>query len=208
MISAITGTLVAVGDDRVELELGPMRCELLICAGEVEAMRGQLGRQLTLHTLCYLEGDPSRGNLQPRLIGFRRVEERRFFEHFTSVNGIGPRKALKSLIAPIEDIAHAIETGNTRFLVDLPQIGRRLAETIIATLSGRLGAFVASPVVESKPATRSGEDEIAIGVVCGPQIGLRRAEAESLLERVKRADPSLVRAEQLVPEMLRLHASG
>lgn len=207
MISAVTGTLAAVFDDRVEIDVGPIRCELLVCAGEIEPFRAQIGQELTLHTLCYLEGDPNRGNLEPRLIGFRRASEKRFFELFTTVNGIGPRKALRCLVAPIEQVAHAVESGNTRFLVELPQIGKRLAETIVATLSGKLSGFVAAPVVEMKPITRSGEDEVAIGIVCGPQIGLRRAEAESLLERAKRTNPGLTRAEELVPVMLRLHGS-
>jgi Holliday junction DNA helicase RuvA len=206
MISAVTGTLAAVHDDRVEVALGPVRCEVLVCAGDIEPLRQQIGREMTFHTLCYIEGDPNRGNLEPRLIAFRRPSEKRFFELFTSVNGIGPRKALKCLVAPVEDVAHAIESGNTRFLVGLPQIGKRLAETIVVTLAGKVGGFVSAPVVETRPVARSGEDEIAIGIVCGPQIGLRRAEAEELLERAKRSNPKLARADELVPAMLRLHA--
>ena len=60
MISALTGTLAAVNEDRVELDVGPVRYELLVCAGEIEPLRPLLGRELTLHTLCYLEGDPNR----------------------------------------------------------------------------------------------------------------------------------------------------
>jgi Holliday junction DNA helicase RuvA len=209
MIAAVTGNLAAVHDDRIELDVGPMRYELLVCAGELEALRGEVGREMTLHTLCYLEGDPNRGNLEPRLIGFRRPTEKKFFELFTTVNGIGPRKALKCLVSPIEEVAHAIESGNTRFLVDLPQIGKRMAETIIATLSGKLAAFLAAAVADVKATVRrSSEDEIAIGIVCGPQIGLRRIEAENLLERAKRSNPKLTRAEEIVPEMLKLHGQG
>lgn len=206
MISAVTGRLAAVLEDRVELDVGPIRYELLVCAGEIEHLRSHQNQELLLHTLCYLEGDPNRGNLEPRLIGFRRPLEKRFFELFTSVNGIGPRKALKCLIRPIEDVAHAIESSDTRFLVELPQIGKRMAETIIATLSGKMAPFLAAPVVELKAIKRSTEDEAAISLVCGPQIGLRRVEAESLLERAKRTDPELKRAEDLVPVMLKLHA--
>jgi len=180
---------------------------LLVCAGEIEQLRSQMGQDVFLHTLCYLEGDPNRGNLEPRLIGFRRTSEKKFFELFTTVNGIGPRKALKCLIQPIEQVAHAIESGNTRFLVELPQIGKRMAETIIATLSGKMAAFLAAPVIEVRAVRRSSEDEAAIALVCGPQIGLRRLEAENLLERAKQTDSKLSRAEDLVPVMLKLHAS-
>ena len=154
----------------------------------------------------YLEGDPNRGNLEPRLIGFLTARDKKFFELFTTVNGIGPKKALKALSVPIADVAHAIESGNTRFLVDLPQIGKRLAEQIVATLSGKLGTFAEGAGVAA-PARRSSEEETAIAVMTAPQMGLRRGEVEALLDRVKQTSPSLKTAEQFVPEILRLHSA-
>src|SRR5207302_2413101 len=111
-----------------------------------------------------------RGNLEPRMIGFLRVEQRKFFELFTTVSGIGTRKALRALTVPTGQIAHAIETGNTRFLIALPQIGKRLAEQIVATLAGKVGA-VATGLGEKIPVSsrRSDEEEAAIAVVSGPQ---------------------------------------
>ena len=53
---------------------------------------------------------------------------------------------------------------------------------------------------------RTSEDEAAIGVLTSPQMGLRRAEAEALLNRAKQSKPAAAKAEELVPEMLRLHA--
>lgn len=182
--------------------------DLLVSAADAQNLRDQLGQSVTFHTLMYLEGDPNRGNLQPRLIGFLTPQDRRFFELFTTVNGIGPKKALRALCVPIADVARAIETGNTRFLVDLPQIGKRLAEQIVATLSGKLGDFAQGATRLPASSPRSAEEQAAIAVLTGPQMGLRRAEAEALLDRVKQCSPHLKTAEQLVPEMLRLHSGG
>lgn len=209
MIAAITGRLKSVNEVNAQLEVGAIVYELLISAAEARNLESSIGQPLTFHTLMYLEGDPNRGNLEPRLIGFSSTRDKRFFELFTTVNGIGPRKALKALSAPIADVARAIETGNSRFLVDLPQIGKRLAEQIIATLSGKLGAFAEGPIERARPTIRrSTEEEDAIAVLTSAQMGLRRAEAETLLERVKQASPDLSKAEQFVPEMLRLHSAS
>jgi holliday junction DNA helicase RuvA len=208
MICAITGRLKSIEQTTAQLEVGAMVYELLISAADSQNLADMLGQSVTFHTLMYLEGDPNRGNLEPRLIGFTSPRDKRFFELFTTVNGIGPKKALKALTAPIADVARAIESGNTRFLVDLPQIGKRLAEQIIATLAGKLGAFVEGPVEPRVISSRrSTEEETAIAVLIGPQMGLRRIEAEALLDRVKQSSPDLKSAEQFVPEMLRLHSS-
>jgi Holliday junction DNA helicase RuvA len=207
MIAAITGRLMGIDETSIQLEVGPIVYELLMSAAALRDLGDSIGQNVTFHTLMYLEGDPNRGNLEPRLIGFTTPGDKRFFELFTTVNGIGPRKALKALTAPIADVARAIESGNTRFLVELPQIGKRLAEQIIATLSGKLAEFTDGVATRPRPPSRrSTEDETAIGVLTGPQMGLRRIEAEALLDRVRQMSPELKAAEELVPEMLRLHS--
>jgi Holliday junction DNA helicase RuvA len=76
---------------------------------------------MTFHTLLYLQGDANGGNLEPRLIGFLRREDKKFFEKFITVKGIGPKKALKALAVPVGEIAHAIESKDAKFLVELPR---------------------------------------------------------------------------------------
>jgi Holliday junction DNA helicase RuvA len=209
MLAAITGRILSVDETSIQLEVGPIVYELLVSAADIRDLGESIGQSLTFHTLMYLEGDPNRGNLEPRIIGFTSPRDKRFFELFTTVNGIGPRKALKALSAPIPDVARAIESGNTRFLVDLPQIGKRLAEQIIATLSGKLGAFTDGVVARSlAPSRRNNEEEAAIAFMTSPRMGLRRAEAEALLDRAKQSAPELKTAEQLVPEMLKLHSGS
>ena len=46
------------------------------------------------------DGDANGGNLEPRLIGFLRRDDKKFFEKFITVKGIGPKKALKALALP------------------------------------------------------------------------------------------------------------
>src|SRR5687767_15386957 len=141
MISAITGELKRVEEDRVHLQCGPILYELLVPAADVTELQVNLGEQITFHTILYLEGDAARGNLEPRFIGFIRVEDRKFFERFTTVKGIGVKTALRALTVPVGQIAQAIESRDARFLVGLDGIGKRTAELIVAELSGKVKDF-------------------------------------------------------------------
>jgi holliday junction DNA helicase RuvA len=206
MICALTGELRHVEEGRLHLQVGPMVYELLIPAADAPGLLAMIGQELTFHTLMYLEGDPNRGNLEPRLIGFLRREDKRFFELFTTVKGIGPRRALRALAAPVGQIAEAIEAKDARFLVGLPEIGKRTAEQMVAELAGRVKAFVVSTkgrtAAVSTGRRRTPAEEDAITALT--QLGERRADAEQLLDRVRQLHPEADGSDLLLREMLRL----
>src|SRR5215204_2000230 len=153
MIASLTGTLKHVDEDRVQLEVGPILYEVLVPAVDLNYLEAAIGEDMTFHTLLYLQGDANGGNLEPRLLGFLRREDKKFFEKFITVKGIGPKKALKALALPVGEIAQAIESKDARFLCELPEIGKRTAETIVAELSGKLEEF-ATPIAVSRAAGR------------------------------------------------------
>ena len=211
MISALTGQLVAVHDASIDLSAGPVVFSVLVPAIDVEPLRGQLNRTLTFHTLLYLEGDASRGNLEPRVIGFLRADDRAFFDLFTTVKGIGPKTALRALTESIGTIAAWIESRDARSLVKLNGIGKRTAELIVAELSGKcakFATFTQTPSAEPasagrKQATRTftADQEDAIRALVN--LGERRLDAENLLDRVLRSNATLGDANELLTEMLR-----
>ena len=209
MISALTGQLVKVHDASIDLRAGPIVFSLLVPAIDVEPLRAQVNRELTFHTIFYLEGDASRGNLEPRVIGFLRAEDRAFFDLFTTVKGIGPKTALRALTEPIGTIASWIESKDARSLTKLSGIGKRTAELVIAELAGKCAKFatqqagVASATRSSNVNTRnfSPDQEDAIRALIN--LGERRLDAENLLDRVLRANPKLSDTNAIVTEMLR-----
>lgn len=207
MISAITGELKRVDEEHAHVQCGPMLYELSVPAIDVPELQGRIGEELSFHTIFYLQGDGN--SFEPQLIGFLRSEDREFFQQFITVKGIGPKTALRALTVPVGQIADAIESRDSRALTALKGIGKRTAELIIAELGGKVAGF-AAPVERTvtKAMRLSEEDEAAIAVLVSPQMGLRRPDAERLLIRVKDSNPNLAKAEQLVPEMLRLHAMG
>ena len=208
MISALTGELRHVEEDRVHLQSGPILYELLIPASDATLLQAGVGESMTFHTIFYLEGDASGGNLEPRLIGFLRVEDKRFFQKFITVKGIGPKKALKALVFPAGEIAQAIEGKDTRFLVGLPQIGKRMAEQIVAELAGKVEEF-ATPYQGSKPSIPAGgrspaEEDAILSLMA---LGERRADAEHLLDRARANNAGLKSTNDFVREMLRMRTA-
>jgi Holliday junction DNA helicase RuvA len=208
MISALTGELRRVDDDRLHLQVGPVLVEMLIPASDVEFLRAAVGQEMTFHTILYFEGDAAGGGgLEPRLVGFLRPQDKRFFDKFITVKGIGPKKALKALIHPTGEVAQAIESKDTRFLVGLPQIGKRMAELIVAELSGKVAEFATAAVGGKMNGAAVGShrnalEEDAISTLMA--LGERRSDAEHLLDRARQHNGNLKTTEALVREMLRM----
>ena len=205
MISALTGKLQQVGEGSVQVQAGAIVYEMLVPAADLEELRAQVDEEITFHTIFYLEGDASRGNLSPRLIGFLRAQDKKFFDIFTTVKGIGPKTALRALSVPTGEIAHAIESKDTRFLVQLDGIGKRTAELIVAELGGKLKSFLLTATLPAGTprAGRPAVEEDAIAAMMALDERLRRPDAEHLLERAKQADPALKTTDGLLREMLR-----
>jgi len=143
MITKISGTLERVDptSNAVELAIGPLVHEVLVTELVRRGLQQQIGKPIVLHTLEYLEGNPTRGNLVPRLVGFLSEVEREFFELICEVDGVGVRKALRAIIRPVGEIATLIEEQDAKALSTLPGIGAATAERMIAKLRRRMPKF-------------------------------------------------------------------
>jgi Holliday junction DNA helicase RuvA len=207
MIASLTGELRHVDEDRIHLQVGPILYEVLVPASDTNLLQAGIGEEMTFQTLLYIQGDANGSNLEPRLIGFLRREDKKFFEKFITVKGIGPKKALKALALPVGEIAHAIESKDARFLTELPEIGKRTAETIVAELSGKVKEFVTAIPETAAGVTLGGNrrtpvEEDAIQALMA--LGERRVDAEHLLDRAKQNAPNLKTTDALLREMLRM----
>ncbi len=204
MIAKISGTLAEVAKAAVLLEVGEIGYEVMVPGYALELLASKTGQQVSLYTLEYLEGSlATGGNLVPRLIGFMHSEERSFFERFTSVKGVGMRKALKALSMPISRVASAIEAKDTKLLQSLPGVGKRLADQMVAELAGKMDEFALAAAAERGDTSgwTQGHTE-ALEILL--QLGERRSDAQELIERVRQVDPKMNRAEEIVQAVYRL----
>ncbi len=143
MICRLTGTLVGVEGQTAQVEPGGgVTYEVLLPAYWVPALSAKVGQTVTLVTLQYLESEGQGASYLPRLIGFPTEQDRRFFGVFTTVKGIGNRKALRAMAVEPAAIARAVASKDARELQKLPEIGKRLAETMIAELNGKVDGYL------------------------------------------------------------------
>lgn len=202
MIRRITGTLAGVVEGRepiVEVELPGTGVVLEVLVPRYLAERlagGPPGGALTVHTRVSLESSTQGQSFQPRVVGFESDHHRRFFELLTGVKGMGTRKALRAMTVEPASIASAIARDDTKALEKLPEIGKRLAQTIVAELSGKVEPFLgegelagleAASVIR-EPKRREPVVEEAIGALVA--LGEGRAEAERKVDAVLGSRPA------------------
>lgn len=212
MISRLAGELIAIDDGRALLRCDHITYEVLVPGFDQQRLGASIGQSITFHTLYYLENQNQGAAYVPRLIGFNSANDRAFFELFTTVKGIGNRKALRALQLPLGTVAAAIAEKDVDLLVSLPEIGKRTAETIIVELHGKVNRFI-----ELKPSTVGSERNMANdaatalvrdAVTVLTQLGEQRLIARQLVDRVLAADPTLTTAESLVAAAFRLKEMG
>ncbi len=141
MITKITGQLIALEENVLALGVGAFEYEILIPEFTRRQLQGQIGQEISLHTVDYLEGNPMQGRMTPRLIGFLSEIEREFFDLFCSVDGVGVKKALRAMVRPVKEVATAIEEQDATSLSALPGVGPAIAERIIAKLRRKVPKF-------------------------------------------------------------------
>jgi Holliday junction DNA helicase RuvA len=157
MISRLKGKLDRVSDNYALLENGGVYYEVLLPSALADRLKenGSVGSEISFETIHYIEAGDKKSSHYPKLVGFTDRVDREFFSLLISVPGLGVKKALKSLVLPIKEIASAIETKDSGRLTQLPGVGGRQAEKIIAELNGKTAKFALSrndePLTSSRP---------------------------------------------------------
>jgi Holliday junction DNA helicase RuvA len=145
MITRITGVLNRVLDEEVRIQVGGLEYQVLVPDFVRRRVQNNLGKEVTLHTTHFFDGNPMQGRVVPRLIGFLSEVELDFFDLFCTVDKIGVRKALKALVRPIKDVADAIQRQDSKWLSTLPGVGGPTSEKIIATLRRKVTKYALMP---------------------------------------------------------------
>lgn len=209
MIVSVRGQLVRWDADAstVWIDVQGVSYEVLIPAFAADWMETlEVNGELHVYTYYYA----SERNPTPQLIGFRHQAEREFFRKFIEVPDIGPVKAVRALTHPVAEIARWIEAEDTVALTQLPGIGQRGAQTIVATLAGRLvheallqdGASGEPPRERVEPAAGLREDAVEALI----SLQYARRTAERLVNEALSARPDVDSLETLLRTILEQQA--
>ncbi len=229
MIIRFTGILESVGNNTAILALEGaagvgVAHELLIPAYLAERLKagrtpdgapgpdgnGGVGVRMTFHTLQYLEAVGQGTSFIPRTLGFGTPAERAFFELITTVKGLGNKRATRALAEEPASIAASIATRDVKALQRLPEIGKKLAETIVLELRDKIQPMLitlgstpediaprahVNGYLEPKPALPREAEEAVIALT---SLGQNRQQAERMVELALQRTPTLATPDEIV----------
>ena len=138
MIGRLTGTLLAVDEATILIDVGGVGYEVDITATTLTQLPG-IGGPVTVHTHFNVREDDQ------SLFGFHSREERDLFRSLIRVNGVGPRVALGLLSGiSVADFARCVADKDIGRLTKVPGIGKKTAERVVIDLEGRVEHLVVS----------------------------------------------------------------
>ena len=213
MIARLEGVLEHLLDGAALVRCdGGLTYEVHLPAYAAARLGGSIGQAIALHTLYFIEGSAQGTTMTPRLAGFLSTDDRRFFELFTTCKGIGNRRALRSMTLDTAQIAAAIADRDVSILQSLPEIGKRTAETVIATLRGKVDAFLSADAyggdsnAGGAPTPRSGMAREVLEVLL--QLGENRIQSMKWIDEALREEEQPTDTQELLQRVYRIKAGG
>ena len=200
------GKLVAINAGKALLEINGITYDILITSSIEKRLiaTGKIGQEITLHIMHYIEGNVAVGSLIPRLVGFLNETDLDFFSLLITVQGLGVKKALKSLVIPVKEMAKAIELNDMKTLGKLPEIGTKTAQKIVVELKGKVAKFalLREEELPEFEEVKDIEAEYQIEAVeILKQLQYSEHEAKNIVSRTAEACPHITTAEKLIQEI-------
>ncbi len=200
MIGYLEGNLLKKEEDKILLLVNKVGYEVLVPTVVMDSLKTKaIGSEVSL----YIYYQQTERQPKPVLIGFNNEVEKEFFQHFISVEAIGPLKAVKALSAPIGEIARAIETKDTSELAQLKGIGKRTAQKIIASLAGRMNKFALTHKTDKDTVMGQANFKQQVLDVLVNQLGHKQADAVKMIAGAMKANASISTPEELFEEVYR-----
>ncbi|MCK5507592.1 MAG: Holliday junction DNA helicase RuvA [Desulfobacterales bacterium] len=200
MISYIEGKLLKKEKERIVILANQIGYEILLPAIVMDTLKTKAtGEEISFHIYYHqAERQP-----KPVLIGFNLEIEKEFFQHFISVEDIGPIKAVKALNIPVHEIASAIESKNADKLKQLKGIGARTAEKIIATLKGKVDKFALTTSDEPEKIQITEDISTQMLNVLVSQLGHKGNDAKRMIAEAVKRNRNISTFEELFKEVYR-----
>jgi Holliday junction DNA helicase RuvA len=143
MIALISGKIVYKGISHVIVDVQGVGYRVFIPLTTFYELP-EAGQIITLHVHTNVKQDAI------NLFGFYTVQERDLFQLMISVSGIGPKMSMNILSGiSARDLLNAISGGNVGKLVNIPGVGKKMAERLILELKEKV---IKKMMLEETPA--------------------------------------------------------
>ena len=132
MISYLKGTLEALEEDKVVIDVGGIGYGVFM-SGQAMGLLPSIGKEVKIHTYLNVKEDAM------QLYGFLTKDDLEVFKLLIGVNGIGPKGGLGVLSALSPDeLRFAVMSSDVKAICQAPGIGMKTAEKLILELRDKL----------------------------------------------------------------------
>jgi Holliday junction DNA helicase RuvA len=201
MIALISGKIVHKGISHVIVDVHGVGYRIFIPLTTFYELP-EAGQVITLHVHTNVKQDAI------NLFGFYTVQERDLFQLMISVSGIGPKMSMNILSGiSAQELLRAISGGNVGKLVNIPGVGKKMAERLILELKEKV---IKKMMIEEMPAAddqhQAGEIIIEDALSALVNLGYKSNVAKDALDKVLRASEEELGMDQLLKKTLKILA--
>ena len=201
MIALINGKIIYKGISHVIVDVQGVGYRVFIPLTTYYELP-ETGEIITLHVHTNVKQDAI------NLFGFYTVQERDLFQLMISVSGIGPRISMNILSGiSARDLLNAISSGNVGKLVNIPGVGKKMAERLILELKEKVIKKMMTEKASESGAGIIADDIIMEDVLSAlVNLGYKSNVARDALDKVLRSSEEKLGMDKLLKKTLKLLA--
>lgn len=200
MIALISGKIVYKGISHVIVDVQGVGYRVFIPLTTFYELP-EAGQAITLHVHTNVKQDAI------NLFGFYTDQERDLFQLMISVSGIGPKIAMNILSGiSAYDLMNAISGGNIGKLVNIPGVGKKMAERLILELKDKVvKKMMAGKVPEAGVQSRADDmmEDVLSALI---NLGYKNNVARDALDKAMRSSEEKLEMDTLLKKTLKILA--
>jgi holliday junction DNA helicase RuvA len=201
MIALISGKIVYKGISHVIVDVQGVGYRIFIPLTTFYELP-ETGQTITLHVHTNVKQDAI------NLFGFYTVQERDLFQLMISVSGIGPKMSMNILSGiSAQELLRAISGGNVGKLVNIPGVGKKMAERLILELKEKV---IKKMMLEETPAAddqhKANEMIMEDALSALVNLGYKSNVAKDALDKALRSSDEEIGMDTLLKKTLKILA--
>ena len=201
MIALISGKIVYKGISHVIVDVQGVGYRIFIPLTTFYELP-ETGQTITLHVHTNVKQDAI------NLFGFYTVQERDLFQLMISVSGIGPKMSMNILSGiSAQELLRAISGGNVGKLVNIPGVGKKMAERLILELKEKV---IKKIMLEETPAAddqhKANEIIMEDALSALVNLGYKSNVAKDALDKALRSSDEEIGMDTLLKKTLKILA--
>ncbi len=201
MIALISGKIIHKGISHVIVDVQGVGYRVFIPLTTFYELP-EAGQAITLHVHTNVKQDAI------HLFGFYTDQERDLFQLMISVSGIGPKIAMNILSGiAARDLINAISNGHVSKLVNVPGVGKKMAERLILELKEKvLKKMMVDKSLETGVRTDADDmmmDDVLSALV---NLGYKNSVAQDALDKAMRSCDEKPEMDKLLKKTLKILA--